>query len=191
MPHEPALIHRALPLATRLGCLAALWVEDQTSNFQRTTWNRIDLVLQWYFVAEATGKRRFRVRKGSKTPPFPTFSGRRTSVGPSNRPSTTVILVTRPQKVGDRLKDQPLVTGTLLEPTAEEVSAFHRLHRTQIAEINREAVRKIRAVNRDMITNDRGRSYNLRTRDDYTPEDLQQKFGLTYAEAQSCFLTID
>ena len=99
--------------------------------------------------------------------------------------------MTRPQKVGDRLKDQPLVTGTLLEPTAEEVSAFHRLHRTQIAEINREAVRKIRAVNRDMITNDRGRSYNLRTRDDYTPEDLQQKFGLTYAEAQSCFLTID
>ena len=57
--------------------------------------------------------------------------------------------------------------------------------------INEEARTKIAKQSRHIFTNDAGTVSNFRTRKQYTEEDLMAEFGLTPAEARSCFLTLD
>ena len=99
--------------------------------------------------------------------------------------------VVRPRPSHAPTKDQPLLTGVVSEPSREELAAFQKLSRFELAAVNKEAIRKIRAINRNMMTNIRGTCFDIRTWEDYSEDDLQRKFGLTYAEARSCFLTID
>ncbi len=89
------------------------------------------------------------------------------------------------------LKDQPVSTGIVPEALPAEVFAFEKLGRLELAALNQEAIRKIRLISRHVVTNVRGTCLNIRTREDYGAEDLQQEFGLTYAEARSCYLTFD
>ena len=57
--------------------------------------------------------------------------------------------------------------------------------------INESARSKLAKQSRQVMTNDAGTVYHLRTGKQYTEEDLVREFGLTPTEAQSCFLTLD
>ena len=57
--------------------------------------------------------------------------------------------------------------------------------------INEEARTKIAKQSRQILTNDAGTVFSFKTGKQYTEEDLMREFGLTLAEAQSCFLTLD
>ena len=56
--------------------------------------------------------------------------------------------------------------------------------------INEQAKAKLAKQNRQIWT-DAGTVFNFRTGKQYTEEDLMREFGLTPAEAQSCFLTLE
>ena len=57
--------------------------------------------------------------------------------------------------------------------------------------INQQAKAKLAKQTRHIFTNDNGTVFHLKTRKQYTAEDLVAEFGLTAVEARSCFLTLD
>ncbi len=97
----------------------------------------------------------------------------------------------RPRRGGPVLKDQPTPVGIVPEPSRAEIAEFEGKNRHQLGELNKVAVAKIRAIDRHVITNNRGTCTHIMTRADYREEDLQRLYGLTYGEARSCFITVD
>lgn len=78
------------------------------------------------------------------------------------------------------------------EPSQEEREAVRKLTREEFIALHKGAKKKIRALNRNMATNLRGCCRDLATLDEYYhAEELQSAFGLTYAEAWSCFQPTD
>ena len=70
------------------------------------------------------------------------------------------------------------------------VENLNSLFRNDWKIINEIARSKLRALDRKVYPNWKGRVFHLTTRVEYTREDLMKQFGLTRAEAESCFLTL-
>ncbi len=113
---------------------------------------------------------------------------RRLASEPKSRPSAPP--PTRPRRVKVSPVGQMPLTG-ILETTDAEISAFQRFNRAQLREVNEQATAKVRAMSLEVYTNVDGRCFHIKTKREYTPEELQSKFSLSYAEAQSLFKTVD
>ena len=77
-----------------------------------------------------------------------------------------------------------------MEQITGDVNNFKSLSRQDWIIVNGMARGKLRVIDRRVYPNWQGRVFHLSTRVDYTREDLIKQFGLTPAEAESCFLTL-
>ena len=71
-----------------------------------------------------------------------------------------------------------------------DVTDFRSLSRNDWKIINGIARGKLRLIDRKVYPNQSGRVFHLYTRAEYSRENLMKQFGLTPAEAESCFLTL-
>ena len=121
---------------------------------------------------------------------------RRIQIGPEVKRPVVVPPPKSPRRGATESDSMQLAPAGLVPAEAADEYVFRgdpeklaTLSRQDWVHVNKEARRKLLKISRHVWPNQNGTVFHLHTRKEYTREELAKDFGLTAAEAESCYQT--